>query len=182
MNILKERRTIRQFTNKKIPREVLEEIINAAMCSPSAQNKQGHDITVVTNQTKLNDLSKVIFDGLSSERKNIFEDRKKYLKVVNTITGDAPAIFFIHRNGRSIPEFCDIEAGIIAMSIIVGAKDKGLETMPLGCVKRSENKKEIEKELGIEEGSLSMGIAAGYSIDFPAISPKDIQGKWNIID
>jgi nitroreductase len=74
MNILKERRTIRQFTNKKIPREVLEEIINAAMCSPSAQNKQGHDITVVTNQTKLNDLSKVIFDGLSSERKNIFED------------------------------------------------------------------------------------------------------------
>jgi nitroreductase len=104
------------------------------------------------------------------------------LKVVNTITGDAPAIFFIHRNGRSIPEFCDIEAGIIAMSIIVGAKDKGLETMPLGCVKRSEKKKEIEKELGIEEGSLSMDIAAGYSIDFPTISPKDIQGKWNIID
>lgn len=182
MNILKERRTIRQFTNKKIPREILEEILSAALCSPSAQNKQGHDITVVTNQTKLKNIAKIIFDGFDSERKSIFENRKKDLKIENIITGDAPAVFFIHRNGRSVSEFCDIEVGIIAMSIIVGSRDKGLETMPLGCLRRSKNMREIEKELGIEEGSLSIGIVAGYPIDFPAISSKGIQGKWQIIE
>jgi nitroreductase len=58
MNILKERRIIRQFTNKKIPREVIEEIISVTMCSSSAQNKQDHGITLAINQTKLNNLSK----------------------------------------------------------------------------------------------------------------------------
>jgi hypothetical protein len=51
-------------------------------------------------------------------KKNIFEDRKERLKVGNKITGDDSDIFFIHGNGRSAPKFFDIEAGMIAISII----------------------------------------------------------------
>lgn len=53
------RRNVRTFANAEIPREQLEQILEAGRRSPSAKNRQPWDFVVVTNQSTLQELSKV---------------------------------------------------------------------------------------------------------------------------
>ncbi len=50
LNFMNTRRTVREFSNKKIPKEVLENIIMAASTAPSGAHKQPWAFCVVTNQ------------------------------------------------------------------------------------------------------------------------------------
>ena len=49
---IKQRRSIRQYSTKEVPREVLMEIIQSALRAPSAGNLQPWHIYVVTDQQK----------------------------------------------------------------------------------------------------------------------------------
>lgn len=46
------RRSIRAFKNKEIPREELEQIVQAGLYAPSGQNRQTWKFTVVTDREK----------------------------------------------------------------------------------------------------------------------------------
>ncbi|MBS7632898.1 nitroreductase family protein [Candidatus Bathyarchaeota archaeon] len=49
MEIIKKRRSIRAFTKKEIPTEIVEQLIEAARWAPSAGNIQPWDFIIVTN-------------------------------------------------------------------------------------------------------------------------------------
>lgn len=54
------RRSIRAFKNKEIPREELEQIVQAGLYAPSGQNRQTWKFTVVTDREKIRKLAEVI--------------------------------------------------------------------------------------------------------------------------
>lgn len=54
------RRSIRAFQNKEIPREELEQIVQAGLYAPSGQNRQTWKFTVVTDREKIRKLAEVI--------------------------------------------------------------------------------------------------------------------------
>lgn len=59
VTLIKERRSVREYTKKKIDRKILEEIIDCARLAPSARNIQPWHFVVVTDEAKLTKISQL---------------------------------------------------------------------------------------------------------------------------
>jgi nitroreductase len=54
------RRSIRKYSNKKLPKQVVNDLLKAAMYSPSAMNNQAWQFIVIDDRPKLDEVLKVI--------------------------------------------------------------------------------------------------------------------------
>ncbi len=63
INLLKERRSIRKFTDKKVDKSSLEKMVEVARYAPTANNVQPWDFIVVTDKNKLNKITNLIDQG-----------------------------------------------------------------------------------------------------------------------
>ncbi|TYP49260.1 nitroreductase family protein [Thermosediminibacter litoriperuensis] len=59
IRVLKERRSVRQYTQKPIPREILEDIVDCARLAPSANNVQPWVFVVVTEEEGKKELARL---------------------------------------------------------------------------------------------------------------------------
>ncbi|MDD5060252.1 MAG: nitroreductase family protein [Candidatus Omnitrophica bacterium] len=57
LNLLKIRRSVREFKDQVIPKEKLKEIIDAARFAPTARNVQPWEFVVITNKERINQLA-----------------------------------------------------------------------------------------------------------------------------
>jgi len=62
MQLLRERRSVRQYKEDPLPREVIEQIINAGRYAPTGINSQRVHYIVLTSSDKIAELSKKILD------------------------------------------------------------------------------------------------------------------------
>lgn len=177
---LNDRRTIRQYTGEPIPKEQIEQIVKAALNSPTACNAQEIDLYVCTNQEKINKVSEVTVSKLTEPFRSSFESRKESLGVKNVFTCDAPCVIFLVKNERADPLFTSIDNGIVSMSIMVAAAEFGLSTMCIGCVLFAQ--KEIEEIMGIPEGKLVMAVAVGKAREDAKVAPKELLCKATYIE
>ncbi|MEE9323573.1 MAG: nitroreductase family protein [Candidatus Aenigmarchaeota archaeon] len=60
LGIVKDRRSVREFTDRPIEKRVLEEIVDCARLSPSARNIQHWVFLVVTEKGNLSELSEIV--------------------------------------------------------------------------------------------------------------------------
>jgi nitroreductase len=171
------RRTYRQYEpDYQIPKDILEKIVNAALLSPTANNKQGIDLVVVTNRAKLDELSKASFDTWPDGPKGNFSKRTQDYGVTNVVTCDASAVLFLVKNERADAKFIGIDAGIITQSIIVAAQEFGLESMCIGVFLWGDPSG-VEKLLGVPPGSLAMAVAIGKGKPNPKLLDKELLAK-----
>lgn len=179
IDILKHRRTIRNYDpDYQIPKEQLDIILNMAQISPTSCDLQEVDFIVLRNKEKLSEIEKIILNEASPEMKKNFEERRKIYGVKNVITCDAPLIILLVRNERK-EKFCDVDAGIAAMSIIVAAQNFGIESMCLGVITRFPK---VEEMLGIEKGNLILGVALGKMKGDAKLKEKVIKNKVSYMD
>lgn len=68
INEILERRSIRKFKKTKIDKEIIEKILYAATCAPSAKNRQPWKFLVFTDKSK-EKLIKVMEKGICEEKK-----------------------------------------------------------------------------------------------------------------
>ncbi len=59
LDLMKQRRSIRKYTDKKIENEKIEALKQAALLSPTSKNKQGWEFIFIENKDTLEKLSKV---------------------------------------------------------------------------------------------------------------------------
>lgn len=59
MKALLERRSIRQYEDKAVPAELIEQIVEAGLYAPSSMGKQNSKIVVITNKELIHELSVV---------------------------------------------------------------------------------------------------------------------------
>jgi nitroreductase len=59
LTLIKERRSVREYSKKKIERKILEEIIDCARLAPSSRNVQPWHFVVVTDESKLSKISEL---------------------------------------------------------------------------------------------------------------------------
>jgi nitroreductase len=59
MEAIFSRRSIRQYTSKRVSREVIREILKAAMCAPSAGNERPWHFMVLTDREILDEIPKI---------------------------------------------------------------------------------------------------------------------------
>ena len=71
-NIL-ERRSVRKFSDKAIPKEELDLIIKAGLYAPSAMNKQTWKFTVLTKSKDIQELAKAVEKQLGRENYDMYK-------------------------------------------------------------------------------------------------------------
>ena len=179
LDILKHRRTIRNYDpDYQIPKEQLDEILNAAQIAPTSKDLQEVDFIVLRNKEKLNEIERIILNEFPEEAKKNFEERRKIYGVKNVVTCDAPVIILLIRNERK-EKFVDVDGGIAAMSIIMAAQHFNIESMCLGIITRFPK---VEEMLGLEKNSLILGVALGKIKGKPIVKEKIIRNKVSYMD
>ncbi len=114
INLIKDRRSVRNYAGKKIEKHFLEEIVDCARLAPSARNIQPWDFIVVTDKTSLTQLSKIVPYG------NFLKDATACIVVCG------------HKEShRHIEDCC-----IAAQNIMLSAKSLGIGTCYIAALEK----------------------------------------------
>lgn len=160
---IKERRSIRNFQDKKVPHEVIDEIIDAAAYAPSWKNTQVTRYLVTEDKEKMN----AIADGcVLGFEYNIDTIRKAAALVVVTMIKGRSGL---EKDGSATtPKGADwgvFDTGIATQTFCLAAHDKGIGTVIMGIF--DENK--VSEVISIPEGQQ---VAALIAVGYPAEEPK----------
>ncbi|HOB44057.1 MAG TPA: nitroreductase family protein [Bacillota bacterium] len=172
LEVIKRRRSIRNYRPDQITDSELEAILEAAISAPSAMNQQKWHFTVIQNQDvlkRITDLAKeVMKSGPEPMAKRAAEpDFSPFFH--------APTVIVV--TGDSAGRFVQIDCSLAAQNIVLAA-----ESLDIGsCIMtspeiifKSQEGRELMKELGVPEGYAHVcTVALGYKDgDSPPAKPR----------
>ncbi|KPJ57076.1 nitroreductase [Parcubacteria bacterium DG_74_2] len=157
LEIIKNRRSIRAFKRKEIPKEILDELIEAIILAPSAGNLQSRKFYFIFDEKLKNELAVVALD------QNFIA--KAPLVVVGCT--DDKITFRYGERGKNLYSICDVSASIQNMMLL--ATEKGLGTCWVGAF----DEREVSKILNLPENLRPIAIIPiGFPAEKPSASPK----------
>ncbi|MCL6635057.1 MAG: nitroreductase family protein [Peptococcaceae bacterium] len=188
--VIRERRSIRRFEDREVPRELLEEILADALWAPSGMNRQEWEIIAVRGEMK-NRLLEVIA-GAGERMKPRLEKLFPEKMVGFTLQffknlGGAPVVLLVYiprvavelRPDMSGPERYHVEhdrlsyllsAAALVQNILLLARERGLGTCWMTGPKYAEDR--INELLGIQDKELVAVIPVGYPGQEPPVPPR----------
>ena len=150
LNLVKKARTIRRYTQEKIPFEILKYLLEVASFSPSAKNLQLTRSILIHSDEYCRKVDECI--TLSGSN---FERRKDEPRM-------HPTAYIILCSTPNVPFFQGMDIGIIAQNIQLAACEKNIGTCMIGVF----NKSKLNKIIGslLEETNLEayLVLAFGY--------------------
>lgn len=156
LECFKKRKTIRGFLDKKVPKGVVEEILNDAHLAPSASNQQPWNFYVISG-TALSGLCSTIleshkekklaydptkgktipeeyvartrklFKGLRPFIFNLGDEKKGFIENGSFRFYDAPVVIFVSMN-KKLPESRMMDIGMAVENMMLSACSRGLGT------------------------------------------------------
>ncbi|WP_105615330.1 nitroreductase family protein [Vallitalea okinawensis] len=152
--VVKKRRSIRKFSQKKIDLELLVSCVDVARVSPQGGNKQPMKYCIITEDQLIED---------------IFPHTKwaGYLYPDYTPQeGEKPTAYIALLVDEEKQTKADVAAGIVGQSILLTAQAQGLGSCWLGAIERGA----IKELLNIPETyQLHSIIALGYPLEEPKV-------------
>lgn len=153
--LIEERESVRGYLSKKVEREKIDKILNAARLSPSACNAQAWKFIVCDDTEVVSKIAKTLHDPL--------------IKGINKFALTSPAFIVIVDSRRNLTsglggmiknkDFTSTDIGIAAENICLGATELGLGTCMMGWFKE----KEVKKILNIPQNrEVHLIISLGY--------------------
>ncbi|NVM35505.1 MAG: nitroreductase family protein [Candidatus Lokiarchaeota archaeon] len=141
--LLRSKRSIRQYKSQKVPKNMIEKVIECIRYAPVGMNKRTLKCLVISHETKINDLIDSIIDTIESEEERE-EYKKKRKENIDPFFYNAPHIFILHSNND-----WDSKNAVIAITYaMLGAETLGLGSCWIGGVQIFLNEnKEIAKNL-----------------------------------
>lgn len=181
---IKDRRSIRKYDGREVPREMLEQIIAAGMCAPSAKNRQPWKYVIVTGSAKRDALS-AMGRGIEREKREPFlpesagsiTDAEHTLKVMRQ---SAAVIFVVNTLGAELSRTLSVDERVyeICNAQSIGA---AMQNMSLAAVELKLGslwvcntffaQQELNKWLNTG-GELFAALAVGYASESPAPRPR----------
>lgn len=157
---IKERRSIRKFQDKKVPHELIAEVVNVAAYAPSWKNTQVTRYIVVEDREKIATLAtEECCLGFTYNCKTMLKAPAIVIQtVVNGRSGYEKDGSFTTPKGDRWEMY---DAGIAAQTFCLAAHEKGLGTVIMGIF--DENK--VAEIVDIPEGQK---VAALIPIGYPA--------------
>lgn len=173
---IRERRSVRNFEEKNVDKELLEKIIQAGKYAPSAQNKQPWKFIVITNKEVIQELSKDVKAELKKLLKWRFikkisikelKDREmlKFLFVIavskkNIIFFNAPALVLVLTEDNL---FYDESCACCAENMMLAAHSLGLGSCWIGFASVLGLKKKMMEKIGVPDNHhISAALIFGY--------------------
>jgi len=164
IDIVKKRRSIRSYRPDEVPRELIEQCLEAVRYAPTACNTQNWKFIVVEGGVK----ERLVQESLGG------------LVVPNRFAAGAPVIvviaadldFITHRIGGAIKgiDYHLVDAGIAGEHFVLQAAELGLGTCWLGWF----DKKAVKRVLSLPAG---WEVCAMLTLGYPAEPPGEKQRK-----
>lgn len=207
MELIRARRSTRQFKDKPVPKEEIEAVLEAMRYAPSASNEQNWEYIVFTNREQIQTFSKKVTSIIEFTHKlvsnkiisNVFlwgnirklvKDPSFLYSMANLITkvkegGDpiffnAPCVIVLHSPVYGNMAGCD--SGIALTHGMLAAQSRGLGTCWIGIAQETVQRiKKLGKWLGIPKGRKVWGIMImGYSkVKFLRAPPRNpLRIEW----
>jgi nitroreductase len=180
MQLLKAKRSIRQYKAKKIPVDLLEKVFEAMRYASSADNRRAWKFSVVSDPATIKKLSqesiKIVYPYIG------WPSAEAALKHFESIDKDpifykAPAVIFLTTTrNASMPQ---VDAGIILTYGQLAAHTLGLATCWIGMAQGLGMNKEMMKVIGLKgpiQGVLTIGYPAVRYHHTPPRAPLDVVG------
>ena len=92
IDTIKNRRSIRKYTNEEVPNELLEDLIECARLAPSAKNRQPWKFIIIKNDIK-NQIADIMIKNEETPEREI--DTNSSVKFTAGIMKDAPVLILV---------------------------------------------------------------------------------------
>lgn len=113
MEMIFKRKSVRNFIEKEVEKEKIEQILKAAMAAPSAKNEQPWEFYVVENDIKLMKLSEISVGALPIKTSTV-------------------AIVACYRNDGNLVECAPLDLGAATQNILLEVENLGLGAVCIG--------------------------------------------------
>ena len=154
LEIIKNRRSVREFQKKEIPDEIIDKLIEALIWAPSAGNLQSRKFYFVFNQ----EMKKKLAEAALGQ--NFIVEAPL---VIIGCTDDKITWRYGER-GKNLYSICDVSASIQNMILLV--HEQGLGTCWIGAF----DEKEVIKILNLAENLRPIAIVpVGYPSEKPSV-------------
>ena len=164
------RRSIRNYKQQAVSREVLNQIMECGVYAPNAMNRQSWEVRIVDN-AELQASIKEAMAATGNER-------------AAGCFYNAPVWVFIAQDSTS--PFSAYDCGLMAENMMLAANALGVGSVCLGSpvfmIKESPMKEAVLEKLGFSEGyELSLCISMGYPDETPEAKLRDLS-KVKFVD
>ena len=172
------RRSIRQYKETPVPRELLQKIAECGVNAPNAMNKQEWEVRILDDANYMNEVTELM--------------KQEMPQFVNS---DAPGFRNAFRNAMAlIAVACPddelgmtlINVGLMGENMCLAAQELGLGTCIMAApsifMNSSASAKPYLDKLGFTPGyKLRYFLAVGYPDETPATKPRDL-GKIKVVE
>ena len=171
----------RAYADKPLEKAQLDEILRAALASPSAVNRQPWHFSVVTNQTLLQDIHDEVARFMMAREESSRSPR--FADPAFQVFYHAPLVIFI--SGEQDFSWTEVDCGIAVQNIALAAEGLGLGSVILGMPKAAfegARGEEFARALDFPEGHrFVIAIAIGTPADTKDAHPVK-EGHISLID
>jgi nitroreductase len=173
--LMRNRRSIRQYEDKPIPLDTIQEIIKDSCLSPSSGNRQEWRFVIVNNRQMMKRISD---DSKANAIKDIESNPDAYMRRYEALLRNkdhnvffnAPCLIIIL--GPKDNHTLEIDCTLIACYIMFSAVEKGLGTCWIGMGKYIKDAA-LLNELGITEDlEIVAPLIIGYPKQIPGIAKR----------
>ena len=168
------RRSIRQYSQEPVDREVMTKILECGINAPNGQNRQSWEVRVIDDP----ELMQEIKDAMAAAHPDM------PAQAVAGSFRNAPTMVFIARDPSY--DFSAYDCGLLAQNMMLSAWSLGVGSICLGSPVRYLKDNEICKpyldRLGFSEGyEFCLCIGFGYALESPDPKSRDM-GKVKFVD
>ena len=172
------RRSIRQYKDTLVSRDLLQKLAECGVNAPSAMNKQEWEVRIVDSQDYLNGVTELMKADMPSFVK---ADDPKFRNGFRNATAIIAVACPDDPTGMTL-----LNVGLLGENICLAALELGLGTCFMGAptmfLTTNEKAKPYLDKLGFSEGyKLRYVIGVGYPDETPAAKPRDL-GKIKFVD
>lgn len=174
--LLTKRRAVREFEDRIVLVNLIEEIIKDSVQAPNARNTQPWAFIAITREDLIRHLSdeskKNILKELEGNPASTLMNYKPILESPDfNVFYNAPAVVYIA--GLKTVRTAVVDCALAAAYFMLSAADRGLGTcwIDLGSVIKDP---ELKKEIGLSEDYMIVStLALGYPVRIPGSPPRE---------
>jgi nitroreductase len=166
INLIKNRRTCRNFSEKEVSESDVKQILECALSAPSGMNYQTWTFVAIMNREKIQKLAKAVGEALNRENYNMYN----------------PSVLILTTNDKE-SRFREVDNACAMQNIYLSCEDLGLGCVWINQLKDCYDEPEVRAildELGVPKNHGVYGSAAiGYKSQ--ETLPKEIKGTFKIV-
>ncbi|MFA4839865.1 MAG: nitroreductase family protein [Candidatus Neomarinimicrobiota bacterium] len=157
LELVRRRQSVRKYSDRPIPRDLIDKCIEAARLAPSANNSQPWSFIVIDDETQKNLFCDRAFSGIY--KSNLFV--KKAPVVIVVLTKPKQIMARVGGWFRKV-EYHRIDVGIACEHLILQAEELGIGTCWLGWF----DEKAVKKTFRLPRSAkIDIMISMGYPAD-----------------